>query len=748
LTKITKLLDIREHEIIPCLMFSVLNFLIMAGIFLGRAARDSLFFIEVGAEWLPLAFMVNAVVLTVVSLLFSKISGRYAENKQRLLYTNFLIFAAVILVFGLLLNIRVDSQYYTIIYWTFFVFCEIALFVMMRLFWFFTEDYFTEQQMKRLSPKFVGSGLIGIALGGILTLVLVGFIGTANIIFIWVALIMVAIYISMRILKSIKTLPDKEVDMEELEDAEKESILDGIRIIKNSKYLQFFVIVTICAFVVASIFDVALASTAEDYFEGDADKLTYYLGLITIIFGFAAAAVQFLFMSKIIRRVGVGWANLFAPTLLVFGSGALILSFTFEWAAISRILFLGNEYLFNQMIIVLIYNAVREEDRSKASFFIEGAVVSGAIGVAGGGLLIYSKILPLNMLGWGALLFGVVMFVFSWKLKGKYKEILIENLGAVPEDRNLMLKNALGLTDKASEEVIYDKLGSSDETTAVVAMGMVMEAKKDESDAKKKRIYLNVVMGRISDSNRNIRLAAIRMITELVKDEEFKDDYFKQITDALIGRNTHGKIQLMYDDRETINAVLNVYAAWDTGITEDVEALVTHIRGMEDEEVIGDLILHLKNMGFMGVYKGIGLLNELMESEDAAELRVANRVLGEMGEEAFHKELVKFGLDKLNRLDSVKDKGGELEHLQEIIKSFGKIDYKNDRKASEAFRLLIDCLKEPVLRGTASRSLECLLEKKPFLFGEVLQLYEGWEIKSRREVPGIVRSIRPTGGMA
>ena len=738
MSKIARLLDIREQEIVPCFMFSVLNFLIMAGIFIGRAAKDSLFFIEVGAEWLPVAFVINAVVLIGVSLLFSKISGRYARNKQKLLYTNFLIFAVVIIVFGVLLNARIDSQYYHVIYWVFFVFCEITLFVMMRLFWFFTEDYFTEQQMKRLSPKFVGSGQIGIGMGGILTLVLVGFIGTANIIFIWVALVLVAIYISMRILKSIKTLPATEEDLEDVEETETGSIFDGVKIVRKSRYLMLFVAITICAFFAATIFDVALASTAEDYFEGDADRLTYFLGMITIVFGFAAAAVQFLFMSKIIRRLGVGGANLFAPILLVVGSVVLILSFTFEGAAISRILFLGNEYLFNQTIIVLIYNAVREDKRSKASFFIEGAVVSSAIGVAGAGLLIYSKVLPLDKLGWVALIFGLVMLACSLLLKDEYKKILIDNLGArPPEDRNLMLKNALGLNDEASENVVYASIRSPDETTAIVAMDMVMNVRKDEPDENKKREYLNIALERVGDANRNIRLAAIAMITALSRDEEFKDKYFRSITDTLIRRDPAGNAELVYGDRETINAIMSLYTAWDEGITGDLESLMTCLKANDDREIVGDLILHLKTMGFMGIYRAIELLNELMESEDDTDRKVSNRVLGVMGEEAFHRDLVQFC--RIN-----KEKQADPEQTREIIKAFGKIDYKNDGKASEAFGLLIDCLSEPLLMKDASRSLERLLERKPFLFGKFRELYMDGRLglEMKREIPGIVRRVR------
>jgi len=742
--KIARLLDIRDNEIAPCLMFSFLNFLIMAGIFLGRATRDSLFFIEVGAEWLPLAFVFNAVVLVAISLYFSKMSGRYEKKKHRLLYTNFLVFTIAIIAFGLFLRININFQYYNIIYWAFFIFCEIALFVMMRAFWFFTGDYFTEQQMKRLSPKFVGSGQIGIGLGGILTFTLVGVIGTENIIFIWAVLVFVAIYISKRILMNIKTLQVEEKEEEVEIEPEKESILDGLKVVRGSNYLKLFVSLTICAFVVASIFDVALASIAEDHFRGDIDGLTYFLGLITIIFGFGAAAVQFLFMSRIIRRLGVGGANLFAPSLLTLGSIILIFFYSFRGAAFSRILFLGNEYLFNQTIIVLIYNAVREEQKGKASFFIEGSIVNGTIGVAGAALLLYSLLFPLDKLGYIAFIFGAGMLIFSVLLKKEYKKILIENLGArPPEDRNLMLKNALGLTDKASVELINRSLNSPDETTAIVAMNLIVEQKKDEPKKEIKRGYLDIAVKRIDDENRNIRLTAIRMIIELVRDEEFKDEYFRLVTDKLV-REHSGNIKLKYNDRETINAILDVYTAWDIGITEDFEDLLTYLKAKKDKEIFGDIIIHLKDMGFMGIYRGIGMLNELMESTDSADLKVANRVLGELGEEAFHKDLTEFCSDKLEKISLVKESRDELEQFQEIIKAFGKIEYKNDKRARECFKMLIKCLEEPVLKKNAAKSLESLLEKRPVLFADLRKLYEeaGWKIELKREIPGIVRSIR------
>ena len=120
MSRLARLLDMREHEIVPCFMFSVLNFLIMAGIFLGRAVRDSLFFIEVGAEWLPLAFVFNAIVLIGVSLFFSKLSGIFARQKHRLLYISLWVFTFAIMAFGLVLNYKINSHYYSIVYLIFF----------------------------------------------------------------------------------------------------------------------------------------------------------------------------------------------------------------------------------------------------------------------------------------------------------------------------------------------------------------------------------------------------------------------------------------------------------------------------------------------------------------------------------------------------------------------------------------------------------------------------------------------------
>lgn len=743
MSRLARLLDMREHEIVPCFMFSVLNFLIMAGIFLGRAVRDSLFFIEVGAEWLPLAFVFNAIVLIGVSLFFSKLSGIFARQKHRLLYISLWVFTFAIMAFGLVLNYKINSHYYSIVYWIFFIFCEIALFVMMRVFWFFTEDYFTEQQMKRLSPKFVGSGQIGIGIGGVLTLVLVGSIGTENIIFIWFILVLAGLYVSVRILKRVEILP---IEVDEIEDAEEGSIFDGLRIVKKSKYLQLFVIVTICAFIVASIFEVVLASTAEDYFKGDVDKLTFTLGLITIIFGFGAAAFQFLFMSRIIRKLGVGDANLCAPTLLVLGSLALM-PFSFMWAAVSRIFFLGNEYLFNQTIIVLIYNAVKEEQRGKVSFFIEGSVVNGTIGVAGAAIFIYTMFFSIDKLAYIAIIFSVLMLVSSYLLKNEYMNILIDNLGAKPpEDRNLMLRNAVGLGDKKSENIIDESLNSADETTAIVAMDIVTEELKDEPNKDRMRGHLDIVSRRIDDENKSIRLAAIKMIIEFVKDEDnIKDNYFKLITEKLV-KDQMGNIRLKFSDRETINAILDVYTAWDVGITPDFETLLSKLKKCENREIVGDLIRHLKDMGFTGIFNSIQILHELRGSHDSTDLKIVNRAFGEIGEEAFHKDLTDLCSNKLEYIGLIgSGSDGELEQLQEIIKAFGKIDYKNDKKAAEAFKLLIECFREPVLRKDAAQSLENLFEKKPFLFNNFIELYEdsGWKIELIREIPGIVRSIKP-----
>ena len=67
---ILAILSIREGEGGRLGFAILLNLLVAFGMYLGRGARDALFYTQIGAEWLPVMFAANAV----FSLLINELS--------------------------------------------------------------------------------------------------------------------------------------------------------------------------------------------------------------------------------------------------------------------------------------------------------------------------------------------------------------------------------------------------------------------------------------------------------------------------------------------------------------------------------------------------------------------------------------------------------------------------------------------------------------------------------------------------
>jgi len=459
--KLLKALSIRPNEKRIFFYFFLFNLVLYAGIFLGRAIRDGLFFSKVGANYLPLVFIANAISMSIFGTYFGRwTGGKYSLKKVSI--SLFFYSAIIILAFSFLFSLDIsgdipnfDFSLEQLLIIVFYWLTEIPIFLMIVVIWIIAGNYISESMGQRLNPKIIGGGHIGIVLGGVIAVFAPSIfnIQMKSLSYLWGGIVILEILMILLIYKKCKSLPTEpeEEIIEKMLQEEKagffEDFKNSFKVVRKYKFSVYFAMIALFNFFLFGINDYMLNSRAIEAGLNE-DKLIAILGVFTIGFGVLSAITQFAFMTKIIKKFGIAKANMGGALIFVIGFSILFLTSTnmFEplqdlivkvtgmqkaWLllyGIALVRFGGYiaEYLFNQSMLPPIYGAVPEEDREVTRTFIEGTFVQMVFGLTGLFLIAYRFAFKQN-LDLMILLGGIaasLMLLFSWRLISEYKEMI------------------------------------------------------------------------------------------------------------------------------------------------------------------------------------------------------------------------------------------------------------------------------------------------------------------------------------
>jgi len=192
-----KMFDIREGEYRKAVLMQLNIFLIISTLLIVKPAVNGLFLARFGAENLPNAFVLVAIVAGLVSLFYSKILSRIPLN---IIMVRTLIWSVIVLiVFGVLL--RFDFLVGWVLY-LFYIWVAIFAVLSASQFWVLANIVFNSREAKRLFG-FIGAGAIaGGIFGGYLTSIIAELIHSENLLFIAALLLFFCIPLTRTVWKN------------------------------------------------------------------------------------------------------------------------------------------------------------------------------------------------------------------------------------------------------------------------------------------------------------------------------------------------------------------------------------------------------------------------------------------------------------------------------------------------------------------------------------------------------------------
>jgi len=389
--RIIKILGICDKEWMRLLSMSSLFFLLMVGWAFGRCGRDAFFIKEAGPDKLPYMYLINAVLMVVLSVLYSRV----VDSMTR--YSFFILKRTVdlkpstcqlLLSATLLLAFRgfIPFDYFWMPYAIFSV-SEVITLIFFMHFWTFANDMFDPREGKRIFPLVGGAGLIGTVLGGALAKPLVSLIGTVNLFLAWVVILGVSIPITLWAQRTAITsgILDKGKTPSS-SDEEADGFFGSLSIIWRVSLIRTLTYLSIPMWLVVYIVDYQFFLAMDEVFPNQ-DALSGFLGIFNGVTSLSGFVFQLFVTGRLLRRFGVGSTVFAHPISMTFGSAALVarsllptlpapklLSFRALSGAFAKFSDNAIFYSISESASQLLYNALPEEKRGRSRAWISGII--------------------------------------------------------------------------------------------------------------------------------------------------------------------------------------------------------------------------------------------------------------------------------------------------------------------------------------------------------------------------------------
>ena len=481
LTRLAPIYPGEGRVVVLCL---AVNFLAVTGIMFGRNARDSLFLVYFGVQYLPYMYFANAASLILCSLAYTTLVDRFERGRFlggiSLLFIASLVASRVVL---LGLHQREHSWFFPVLYMV----SQIIWYFSLMQFWTFVGDLFDTRQAKRIFPFLAIGALLGMVSVGLFSKQLVRALGTENLLLVWAGLIFAGTALAAYIYR--RHRPAREPAHRDpasipraVKPSEWQKIREGFREVGREPLLRSMAGYILLMWTVYAVVDFCFNKTMRARYPNPND-LTTFFGIFIGIQGFLCLAIQLFLVRPVISRLGVGKTINFHPGFLMAGTAWMSVQYGYASVLTTKLGDASMLYTFSDSSYQLLYNPVPPDRRARVRGFIEGYIRPLSLAAAGGLILLgnsYLKPIVVNsgreisvgqQLSWGAALLSLVWLGVALTANRGYIRALLQNLQA----GSLALRQAAAsalqkMQDPSSLAVISETLRGADPGRVMAAI--------------------------------------------------------------------------------------------------------------------------------------------------------------------------------------------------------------------------------------------------------------------------------------
>lgn len=397
---------VRQGEGGTVLLMALNVFLLLTAYYIIKPVREALILSEWGAEAKIYASAGQALLLLGVIPLYSRLADRM--NVRRLISTVLVFFAACLVAFYLLALLRVPLGI------PFYLWVGIFNMMVVAQFWSFANDYYTEEQGKRLFA-IIGFGMsAGAVFGGFVTKKLIQPLGLYQLMLLSAGLLIVSLLLTV-VAANRKKSSGPGVDVRREPDKDKMEGPGGFALVLKNRYLLLIAVMMILANLVnttgeyilgAKVKEVQESSVAAVVRTSDMSDTThaaavavrqkevgrsigdFYAGFFAIV-NLVGLLTQLFLVSRIVKWLGVNRALMILPLV---ATGGYILMALFPVLGVARwgkTAENSTDYSLQNTVRNMLFLPTTRAEKFKAkqaidSFFVRAGDVLAALLVLGG----------------------------------------------------------------------------------------------------------------------------------------------------------------------------------------------------------------------------------------------------------------------------------------------------------------------------------------------------------------------------
>lgn len=322
-------LDLRPGEGRLTTLLFLQYFLLLTAYYFLKPARDALFLIGAGAELLPAAFVVSALLAAPVAGLYARAGRRLSV--QTLTVVTLLVLAFQLPVLYLLLREPAAWVFYLLYAW-------VGMFGILTTsqFWLLAGELFDASQARRIFPALGVAGILGAFFGGELTRRAVvdwGF-GTEELLLAGLATTLASATVAL-LARSPGGPPTNEPAHRARPSSGDGGGWRNLKLLGRSRLLTLIVALTGLSVLVTAVVDYQFKAVSAAAYP-DARALASFLGSVYGLTSLLSLLLQLVLAGRLLRWLGVAGALAVLPAVLTLGAAGLLVAPTVLAATLLR----------------------------------------------------------------------------------------------------------------------------------------------------------------------------------------------------------------------------------------------------------------------------------------------------------------------------------------------------------------------------------------------------------------------------
>lgn len=323
--RIRRLIALRPGEGRPVGLLVSLAFVVAGGLMVGQSSIEALFFARYGVDRLPVMYLVLGVVMFGVTSGFGPVVARVGPARASIAIPAVM---AVLVVAGRG-ALAADVSWITQGLW---LLQGAGYFVLGLAVWGVAGVVTDTRQAKRFFPLLGAGTVVGSVAGGLATRPLAAWIGTANLLFVWLATLVAAVILAAAVLADRRR--ERRPTRRHPRRAS-EALTEGFRSVAGSPLMRWLALASVLFSLLFFSLYLPFSRAATARYPDPAELA----GFFGQFFGIAAGVAFFLSLfvtNRLLARFGVPAVALVLPVLYVVAFAGLVVEAGFALLAVAR----------------------------------------------------------------------------------------------------------------------------------------------------------------------------------------------------------------------------------------------------------------------------------------------------------------------------------------------------------------------------------------------------------------------------